>query len=73
VASQPVLQYQLQVQGSVPPPSYHSIPGTMLAHVSSDQAAPPTYEEAIDPHGRLFLTLCVITVLPWTRNRFALF
>jgi len=58
VASQPVLQYQLQVQGSVPTPSYHSIPGTMLSHVSSDQAAPPTYEEAIDPQGRLFLTLC---------------
>jgi len=73
VASQPVLQYHHQVQGSIPPPSYHSIPDTMPAHVSSDQAAPPTYEEAIDPHGRLFLTLCVITVPPWTHNRFALF
>jgi hypothetical protein len=58
VASQPVLQYQLQVQGSIPPPSYQSIPGTMPAHVSSDQAAPPSYEEASDANGTFFDTLC---------------
>jgi hypothetical protein len=31
---------------------------TMLAEVSSDQAAPPSYEEASNPNGTLFYTLC---------------
>ncbi|XP_069703193.1 transmembrane protein 272-like isoform X2 [Periplaneta americana] len=50
--SQPILQCQSQVQsqGSTPPPSYHNIPGTVLAHISSDRGAPPSYEEAIDPN-----------------------
>jgi hypothetical protein len=62
VFSQPVLQCQSQVQlqGSVPPTSYHSMPGTVLAHTSSDQGAPPSYEEAIDPNGKLYWSVLII-------------
>lgn len=52
VASEPILQCQSepQSQGRIPPPSYHSVPGTVVAHTSSERGAPPSYDEAIDPH-----------------------
>jgi hypothetical protein len=59
VASQPILQCQSepQSQGSIPPPSYHSVPGTVVAHTSAERGAPPSYDEAIDPHGSLCWSL----------------
>ncbi|PSN55101.1 hypothetical protein C0J52_01871 [Blattella germanica] len=44
--SQPILQCQPQgqSQGSTPPPSYHNIPGAVLAHMPSDRAPPPSYD-----------------------------
>ncbi|XP_023723027.1 transmembrane protein 272 isoform X2 [Cryptotermes secundus] len=66
VASDPILQCQSepQSQGSMPPPSYHSVPGTVVAHTSSDRGAPPSYDEAIDPHVGCSIVLGVTIVIP---------
>jgi hypothetical protein len=60
VASEPILQCQSepQSQGSIPPPSYHSVPDT-----SSERGAPPSYDEAIDPQGSLYWSLLMINLL----------
>ena len=36
-----------------PPPSYHDIPGTVPAHQGASRGPPPSYEEAVDPNGKL--------------------
>lgn len=49
-SSQPILGCQSsESQSSVPPP-YHSFPGSVLSHVTSENSAPPSYEEAVDPN-----------------------
>ena len=46
-----------------PPPSYHDIPGTVPVHQGVSRGPPPSYEEAVDPNGKILISKWDILIL----------